>query len=286
MKKNPKLYIIGARGYIGNALYKSALNDYNVTGTSSTETENMQLFSIGRPEEFDYKSVCDGDVVCLSSAISSPDVCANDFEKAWKVNVDATTAFINNLTKVGAKVIFFSSDAVYGEHTDGFDEAQACNPAGAYAIMKHEVENRFVGNRFFKSIRLSYVFSRQDKFTKYLISCAQNGELAEVFHPFIRSVVHLDDVVKGILALADRWNEFPDQFINFGGPSPVSRVQIAESLKATFLSDLEFDVIIPSDSFFENRPRAIAMQSPLLVRLLCRPPLSILKAATKEFENR
>ena len=66
--------------------------------------------------------------------------------------------------------------------------------------MKSEVEKRFLGNPFFKTIRLSYVFSREDKFTKYLVGCAQRDEEAELFHPFYRAIIHRDDVVEGALS--------------------------------------------------------------------------------------
>ena len=108
--------------------------------------------------------------------------------------------------------------------------------------MKHEVEMRFQGNPSFKTIRLSYVFSREDKFTDYLIGCASRNEEAELFHPFYRAIVHRDDVVDGALALAQRWDEFPQQVINFGGPEVLSRIDFAECLKRVALPNLRYRV--------------------------------------------
>lgn len=75
-----------------------------------------------------------------------------------------------------------------------FDETAACNPAGEYAAMKREVEQRFSDNASFKAIRLSYVFSPEDKFSRYLAGCAERNEEADLFHPFFRAIVHRDDV--------------------------------------------------------------------------------------------
>ena len=97
--------------------------------------------------------------------------------------------------------------------------------------MKCEVEQRFSGNASFKAIRLSYVFSREDKFSRYLTGCAERNEEADLFHPFFRAIVHRDDVVDGALALAAHWDDFPEQVINFGGPQVLSRIEFAECLR-------------------------------------------------------
>jgi nucleoside-diphosphate-sugar epimerase len=235
------------------------------------------------PSNFDYDLIEVGDVVLLTAAISAPDICAREHERAWAVNVTGTSAFITNVIEQGARVIFFSSDTVYGERKEPFDELTPCKPAGEYAVMKHEVEQRFAGNAGFKAIRLSYVFSREDKFTRYLVGCAQRNEEAELFHPFCRAIVHRDDVVAGALALAQRWDETPEQIINFGGPQVLSRVEFAECLREVHLHNLQFRVTEPDEAFFHNRPRVIAMTSPVFARLLGRSPHSLCEAARLEF---
>ena len=238
------------------------------------------------PDEFDYGIIQPSDLVLLTAAISAPDICARENARAWAVNVAGTSEFITKVMARGARVILFSSDTVYGERSDEFDERAVCNPAGEYAAMKHEVEKRFLNNPLFKSIRLSYVFSREDKFTKYLSGCAERGEEAELFHPFYRAIVHRDDVVEGAIALARRWDEFPLQGVNFGGPEVLSRIDFAESLKSAALPGLIYRVTEPGDDFFENRPRVIAMLSNVLPELLGRPSRHLLEAAQIEFASR
>jgi dTDP-4-dehydrorhamnose reductase len=227
----------------------------------------------------------DGDFVFLTAAISAPDVCAREHNWAWAVNVTGTSSFIQSVIDCGARVVFFSSDTVYGEREDVFDETAASNPAGEYAEMKREVEQRFAGNASFKAIRLSYVFSREDKFSRYLAGCAERNEEADLFHPFYRAIVHRDDVVEGALALAARWDEVPEQVINFGGPQVLSRIDFAECLREAHLHDLRFKVTEPGADFFKNRPRVIAMTSPIFARLLGRPPRTLREAALVEFTS-
>ena len=150
--------------------------------------------------------------------------------------------------------------------------------------MKAEVEKSFFGNPLFKSIRLSYVFSREDKFTKYLLGCAETGKRAELFHPFYRSIIHRNDVIEGALALAEHWDDFSQQVINFGGPEVLSRVDFAQCLKQYALPDLRFQAVEPDEEFFKNRPRIIAMSSEIFPALLDRPSRTLAEEAQIEFK--
>ncbi|WP_434517227.1 NAD-dependent epimerase/dehydratase family protein (plasmid) [Dechloromonas sp. ARDL1] len=105
------------------------------------------LLRLDAPADFDYGNVRSGDVALLTAAISAPDICAREHDRAWAVNVTGTSSFIQSVIDRGARVLFFSSDTVYGEREDSFDESAACNPTGEYAEMKREVEQRFFGQR-------------------------------------------------------------------------------------------------------------------------------------------
>ena len=276
--------IIGASGYIGLHLLEKAPSDSWGTA-SGCRASGLMGFDLAHSDRFPWGQLFKGDVIFMTAAISSPDICACEHARAWAVNVTGTSEFITNVIARGGRVVFFSSDTVYGERSDTFDESAESNPAGEYAEMKSEVEKRFLGNPLFKSIRLSYVFSREDKFTKYLSGCAERGEEVELFHPFYRAIVHRNDVVEGALALAQRWDEFPQPVINFGGPEVLSRIDFAECLKHAALPKLKYRVTEPGDEFFNNRPRIIAMSSNVLPELLGRASRCLLEAAQIEFAS-
>lgn len=280
---NNKIITVGASGYIGKPLFVCALSKQAGYGTSSSGANGLPRLQLDAPNDFDYGTIHSSDIVFLTAAISAPDICAREHDRAWAVNVTGTSEFIAKVMARGGRVIFFSSDTVYGERNDEFDEQAPCNPTGEYAEMKHEVEKRFLGNPLFKAIRLSYVFSREDKFTKYLSGCAERDEEAELFHPFYRAIIYRDDVIEGALALAQRWDEFPQQVINFGGPDVLSRIDFAECFQRIALPSLRFRVTEPGDEFFKNRPRVIAMSSEILPKLLGRPTRTLAEAARIEF---
>jgi dTDP-4-dehydrorhamnose reductase len=279
-----RVLIAGARGYIGAAALRRLRADgTKVLPMSSSPSKGFGWLDLGNPKSFDSISIRKGDFILLTAAISSPDVCAKEPERVRRVNVEGTNEFISLCIRQGARVIFFSSDTVYGERAEEFNETASCNPAGDYAVMKHEVERQFIGNPSFKTIRLSYVFSKEDKFTKYLCGCAERVEEAEIFHPFYRAVVHRDEVVQGAIALTQRWDEFPQSIINFGGPEVLARTEFAKILQDAALPNLRFRVTEPDADFFKNRPKVIRMASPTLAALLGRPAHTLSEAAKIEF---
>lgn len=278
-----KCLLVGASGYIGRRLLEYGEGRMLFEITSVSGLDGTLKLDLQNHHSFDLKNISPNTFVFILAAISAPDICARDYERAWDVNVSGTSIFIQKVIDRGARVIFFSSDTVYGEREIEFNDDADCNPAGEYAEMKYEVEQRFTGNPAFKSIRLSYVFSCEDKFTKYLLGCAQKNEEAELFHPFFRSIVHREDVIEGALNLVMNWDNIPEQFINFGGPEVISRINFAECLREVCMHGLRFKVIEPEAEFFKNRPRSIAMKSPIFSRLLGRMPRTLSEAAYLEF---
>jgi len=275
------LIVIGASGYIGARLLAAA--PPKSWGTASKPGRpNLAPFELANPKNFPWHRLRAGDVVVITAAISSPDICAQEPERAVAVNITGTSDLIQGCLERGARVLFFSSDTVFGASEETFDEAAPCRPVGDYGRMKRNIEERFAGEPGFCALRLSYVFSLEDKFMRYLAHCAYNGIEAEIFHPFLRNVIHRDDVVAVVLKLAegDRFADSP--FVNLGGPALVSRFDMAMGFKKLIAPALKIKVIKPPPSFFIQRPPVINMHSPKIAHILGRQPLSFSDALTAE----
>ena len=225
----------------------------------------------------------EGDTIIFTAAISEPAIVSAQFEKATRVNVESTGEFIQGAIDLGCKVLFLSSDTVYGDVETGFDESHPINPKGAYAEMKSIVEKRFEGNPNFKSFRCSLNFYKDDRFTQYLKTCAANNVEADIFDPLTRAIVHRDDTVDAILAVANDWSLAEGQYTNCGGPQVLSRAQIAETMKRVALPNLQFKVSRPPSKFYTDRPAFIEMKSPNLKRILGRSPVTFEEAVKIEF---
>ena len=275
-------HLVGATGNIGKRVVEKG-EDINVISRFELKLDQRPL-----KYNFDNKSIGgtriqEGDVIIFAAAISEPSVVSAQFDKALAVNVESTGEFISKVLEKGCKVLFLSSDAVYGDVESGFDESHPVNPKGAYAEMKAVVEKRFEGNPNFKALRLSYNFYKDDRFTKYLRQCAESGVEAEIFDPLTRAVVHRDDTVDAILSITANWDNADGQYINCGGPQVLSRQQFTEIVKRVALPTLKFKVTQPPAKFYTERAAFSEMYSPNLEKILGRKRHTMQQAVELEF---
>ena len=274
-------YLIGT-GNIGKRVLEKG-QDIKVITKKELNLETKPLNYNFDKDSIGGTPLKDGDTIIFTAAISEPAMVSAQFEKATRVNVESTGEFIQGAIDLGCKVLFLSSDTVYGDVETGFDESHPINPKGAYAEMKSIVEKRFEGNPNFKSFRCSLNFYKDDRFTQYLKTCAANNVEADIFDPLTRAVVHRDDTVDAILAVANDWNLAEGQYTNCGGPQVLSRAQIALTIKREALPNLRFKVSRPPSKFYTDRPAFIEMKSPNLKRILGRSPITFEEAVKIEF---
>jgi dTDP-4-dehydrorhamnose reductase len=267
--------IIGKHGFIAKKLLER--EKYIVTTSSSKNDKDLYL-DLNKPYEFDYTILNKKSKIILLAAISSPDECNNNYEIAYKINVIGTITFIKAAIKRGAKVLFFSSDVIYGNTINKVNEDFKTNPFGNYAKMKDEVEKTFEKEKNFKVFRLSYVLADKDKYLSYLQNCIKNDEVAEIFHPFTRKVIYINDVLEAIENILIRWNEFNNQKFNICGEDNISRKDIADYYNKEIGNILDYLTIQPDDMFWKARPKDINIESLYLEILLNHKPIQIKKA--------
>ena len=264
-----KVAIVGSSGYIAGFLLKRFCTDSSIERVlkiDQTEEADVKL-DLLQPEQFDYSVLKDIDYVIFTAAISGPDKCASDFEWCWSINVTGTKYFIEKALECNCRVLFFSSDAVFGDipghiYTE-LSETKAETP---YGRMKKRIEDIFKENKNFKAIRLSYVVSAKDRFLSYCMQCIREKKTAEVFHPFYRNCITVNDVVNVVVWFLDNWEIYEPFVLNVAGKELVSRVRIADELNR-FLDDrLDYKIISPDKAFYENRPRTTQMKSLYLQR--------------------
>lgn len=260
-----KTAIVGSSGYISGYLLKRFENVLKIDQTPEADV-NLDLADA---ENFDYQVLDDVDNVIFTAAISGPDMCANEFEKCWNINVTGTEHFIKETLNRGCKVLFFSSDAVFGDipgeiYTE-HSETKAQTP---YGRMKKAVEDCFKNELDFKAVRLSYVVSKNDRFVSYCLKCIDTGETADIFHPFYRNCITVSDVVNIVKWLTDHWDSYRPQILNVAGSELVSRVRIADELNRLYDNKLKYVITSPNEDFYKNRPKITQMKSLYLDKIL------------------
>ena len=255
-----RIIVIGNTGFIGSSLIEYLKKRGYKVVTAGRKNADWYI-DLENPDFADYDNFSSDDYVLFTAAISSPDKCQQDFQLCWQVNVDGTAEVIQAAIDKGAKVLFFSSDAVYSsDPLHVFDEESPIAPDFPYGKMKAIIEQRFAEYEEFKAIRLSYVVSKSDKYMHYLLKCADSGKEAEVFHPYYRNSITLSDVCKSVNWLIENWDIFPSQYLNLAGLELVSRIRIADELRR--INDrFCYTIVEPGEDFYLVRPPIIQMQS-------------------------
>ena len=109
-----------------------------------------QFIDLTQSEKTNFDFLNEMDYVIVVAAISSPDKCEKQSELCYIINVQGTSFVINEALKRKCKVIFFSSDAVYGEDIGiPFSESTPVKPISNYGKMKNSVEIAFCGDEYF-----------------------------------------------------------------------------------------------------------------------------------------
>ncbi len=256
-----KIVLTGSSGYI-SAFIRQRFGKDNEIIKVDMACDYDHYLDLQKADDFDYTLLDGVDLVIFPAAISSPDLCQKEYEKCWEINVTGTGTFIDNALKRNCKVLFFSSDAVYGNYPDEtFDEDSLTRASTAYGVMKKAIEDRFKGDPLFKAIRLSYVVSPKDKFTKYALSCREKGEICEVYDPFYRNCITISDVLDCIDYLIHEWEDYGPVFLNIAGRDLVGREDIVKAINAISEEKIMYKVVYPGDAFYSCRPMTTRMKS-------------------------
>lgn len=259
-----KVALVGSSGYISSFIIERLISESNVESILKIDcTKNSDIYlDLSTAEKFDYSVLNCIDFVIFTAAISSPDECALHFDYCWNINVTGTSYFIEEAIKRNCKVLFFSSDAVFGDIPGKiYTEESGTKAQTAYGKMKKTVEDNFKNNPLFKAIRLSYVVSAKDRFVSYCLNCIKNSEEANIFHPFYRNCITVSDVVNVVLWFLNNWDKYEYSILNVAGKELVSRLRIADEINRVTGNKLKYHISRPNNEFYTNRPPITQMVS-------------------------
>ena len=270
-----KIFVLGSSGFIGKQLYNYLQVKYS--GDVMSSGRNNCDVNVDLAKDFsELVYIAEvNDVVVLLSSISSPDICKNQPSLANKVNVDATIELIEKLTAKGVKVIFTSTDVVFGKSMTLVTDSSNLNPFGDYGDMKARVERVVQSNKLVKVVRFSYVLGKGDKYTSMMDESNNNGEKLEVFDGFERNVIVIDDVIDGIYKLIVNWDRINFSSINFCGEELISRIAMTQLYQEIVSPYLKFESIEAPLGFWNARPKKIEIRSNIFSTLLGRKPKTV-----------
>ena len=276
-----RIYILGASGFIGTNLTKY-LESFQIesveVGRNGAEiVVDLNEGNFGQLDE----RIESGDTLIFLASISAPSTCESDPEMSHRVNLTNTSKLIASLLRRQVKVLFASSDLVFGSGVGTFGDEDTPLPFGKYGEMKAAIETEFSDHSNFKAARLSLVCGPGDDYSNLLAEKLQAGEEIEVFLGFERCVVSLADVLEGIKLLIENWDHHRLRTINFSGPELLTREELTRVLSVSVFQGLNFKTSEAPSGFWDSRSKSISTGCAGLASLLNREPTKISQAVKK-----
>jgi dTDP-4-dehydrorhamnose reductase len=158
-------------------------------------------------------------------------------------------------------LVAVSTDAVFDGERPPYREDDLPEPVHSYGRAKRAAELAVGEVEGAAIVRLALVtrFEREpyDAATAWLLDATRRGEPVTLFTDEVRSVIHLDDVVAGLVAITeadDRAGVW-----HLGGPEPLSRWELGQLVARTHRLDTARWRADVAASFGAPRPRDVTL---------------------------
>lgn len=242
-----KVLVVGTQGILGSNLVSKSSHDVEFL---SQESGNWSLDHL-QP---------DVRTVVYLRAMSSPTYVHQFPIESRQFNVDKSKEFIQGCLDLDKRIIFSSSDVVYGDTADKIaTESSPIMPFGVYGKQKAEIESSFADSPNFITLRLSLIVGEGSKLRKILKN--ESGPLIQ--DPVIRNPINVRHVVDLIEALILRgtWGQ-KLRILNVGGSAQMSIYELAKLESQKF--NLHPPIKIMRDTLdVAARPQTVGIYSKL-----------------------
>lgn len=184
-------------GYTSRTLPPGDVNHFALDLQKSIEPQLAPIFS---QKEYTH--------IILSAAISDPNQCFQHPELSRLVNVTATMKIANLAKQIGAQVIFFSSDLVFGGKKDFCTETEPTCPTTLYGRQKVEAEEYISGicsrNVIFRVSKLLSCEPHPRNMLNPILEGLLRGKLAKLFTDQYTTPLFIEDISDAICLVIEQ----------------------------------------------------------------------------------
>lgn len=223
--------VIGGSGQVGHHLLRVIESGgHRAVGTCTTHPQPGLVTLDIRDRDSVLLLISDvqPSVVFLAASCTNVDYCELNSDLAYAVNVVGTAHVLEAVNRVGAKLVFFSSDYIFdGKNGPYSEEAPAC-PISEYGEQKLIAEHLVALNvSDYLIVRTTVVYSREPQarnFVQRLINTLREGKTVGAPADQIGTPTYAPNLAQAVLELS---NEPVRGVINLAGPTLASRYEFA-----------------------------------------------------------
>ncbi len=237
-----KILVTGINGLVGNALdgLLSETN-HNTLNTSRTldgiAQEKLDITSVSEIDKIfdDFKP----DAVINSAAMADVDLCEDEKEQCWDVNVNGIKNLIRVCKRYDAHLVHISTDYIFDGTKEGglYTEEDTPNPQGYYAKSKLEGENTILASDISHSILrtiLVYGKHKNHNIVTFVKENLEKGQNVNLVDDQVRMPTFVDDLAGACIVSAERRAK---GIFNVCGPEQMSYLEIGNRIAEHFSLD-------------------------------------------------
>jgi dTDP-4-dehydrorhamnose reductase len=182
------LLVTGASGLLGSKVVKLAKRKYEVIPTYNTRSLQPGSIKLDITNQNQVSDIFDQlklEIVIHAASETNVDRCETQRQQAWKINAEGTLNIALACSKIGAKLVYISTDYVFDGEKGSYTEQDEPNPINYYGITKLEGERQIINHcRNHVILRTSVLYGwhpwKQNFVTWIINTLKQNKELTLV----------------------------------------------------------------------------------------------------------
>ncbi len=282
-----KVLITGGSGLLGNSMIRLNPGKLDIHATYhsafSKPNPNTHWHKVDLADEDALKSLIDTiqpDAIVHAGTIGSVDFAEKNREISYRINVDATRIVAESAERLGAHMIFLSSNAVFNGEKPPYSEDDPVSPVNYYGELKvlgEEVTREFGGLTSIVRPILMYGWpneGRRGNLVTFWLSKLEAGEEIVAVNDVWSKPLWVDDASKTCWAVLN--GRFEGTF-NVCGGERVTLHGLASAVARNFGFDLQKVKAVPSSYFGDiaNRPKDTSFTNEKIQKVLGINPLGV-----------
>lgn len=207
-----KILITGVNGLVGNSLYKLLEESDHIVYSSSRNIEGLAKYKVDITNKNEVDSFFESekpDLVINSAAMADVDLCEEERELCWKVNVEGVQNLVDMCNRYGSHLTHISTDYIFdGKKESGiYLENDKPNPQGYYAESNLEGERIILDSNISHSILrtiLVYGLHNKPNIVTFLKSYLEEGKSVNLVSDQVRMPTFVDDLSRACVSASEK----------------------------------------------------------------------------------
>lgn len=251
--------VVGGSGLVGRNLVEHCTGEgYSVLGTHMSSPTPETSVRVDKTDREAVREMVDDrrpDLVVDTAAFHAVDACETERERAWAINAEGTANVARAAGRVGAHLVYLSTDYVFpGDATgDGYAESDPVAPVNYYGQTKYAGEQAAKVADEATVLRSSVVYGlASSNFLTWALGELRDGERLDIVDDQVSCPTYAPDLARACLRCGERG---VTGVYHAAGPASVSRFEFTRTVAETLGYDTDLVTPITSDQLGQDAPR-------------------------------